>query len=143
MKMKLNRDYTLVSNFGLSIEFKQAREIWTFTPRRNFERLLTDEIFRIAVWNTVKFAAVSVAIEIVLGLALAILASSIQSFKGMESDVVFVTEMSKVHSSQAIQMWYTACSRARHQLEIFDLEAAVAGGEEILRPLQADSNSSS
>lgn len=58
-----------------------------------------------------------------------VLCASIQSFKGMESDVVFVTEMPKAHPSQATQMWYTACSRARHHLVIFDFEQAPAGAE--------------
>jgi hypothetical protein len=52
-----------------------------------------------------------------------LLCASIQSFKGMESDVVFVTEMAKVHPDQAIQMSYTA-AHARHHLCIFDLEKA-------------------
>jgi hypothetical protein len=49
-----------------------------------------------------------------------LLCASIQSFKGMESDVVFVTEMAKVHPDQAIQMSFTA-AHARHHLCIFDL----------------------
>jgi hypothetical protein len=51
-----------------------------------------------------------------------VLCATIQGFKGMESDVVFLTEMSKVHASQASQMWYTALSRARHQVVIFQME---------------------
>ncbi len=78
--------YPIANLFAMAvstIEFKQAKEIWSFTPERNFQQLLKDEVFRIAVWNTVKFAAASVVIEVALGLALAILVSSIQAFKGL------------------------------------------------------------
>lgn len=49
-----------------------------------------------------------------------VLCATIQAFKGMESDVILLTEMSKVHASQAAQMWYTALSRARHHVVIFE-----------------------
>lgn len=52
-----------------------------------------------------------------------VLCATIQAFKGMESDVVLLTEMSKVHAEQASQMWYTALSRARHHVVIFELES--------------------
>ncbi|ANG65277.1 hypothetical protein A8C75_14005 [Marinobacterium aestuarii] len=66
-----------------TITFEQASEVWTFTPVRNFQDLLSDEIFRIALWNTIVFSVVSVSVEIVLGLGLAILVSSITRFKGV------------------------------------------------------------
>ncbi len=78
--------YPIAKLFAMAfatIEFKQAQEVWTFTPARNIQQLLNDEVFRIATWNTFKFAAASVIIEVALGLALAILVSSIQSFKGV------------------------------------------------------------
>jgi hypothetical protein len=49
-----------------------------------------------------------------------VLCATIQSFKGMESDIVLLTEMSKVHADQQREMWYTALSRARHHVVIFD-----------------------
>ena len=49
-----------------------------------------------------------------------VLCATIQAFKGMESDVVLLTEMSKSHESQASRMWYTALSRARHHVVIFE-----------------------
>ena len=50
-----------------------------------------------------------------------VLCATIQSFKGMESDIVLITEMSKVRESQEREMWYTALSRARHHVVVFDL----------------------
>lgn len=54
-----------------------------------------------------------------------VLCSSIQAFKGMESDVVLVTEMSKAPPERAQQLWYTACSRARHHLVIYEMQLAL------------------
>jgi multiple sugar transport system permease protein len=85
--------YPIANLFAMAvstIEFKQAQEIWSFTPRRNFDQFLKDEVFRIAVWNTFKFATASVIIEVALGLALAILVSSIQSFKGVIRTLLIV-----------------------------------------------------
>jgi Nuclease-related domain/AAA domain/UvrD-like helicase C-terminal domain len=50
-----------------------------------------------------------------------VLCATIHAFKGMESDVVLLTEMAKVHEKQRSQMWYTALSRARHQVVIFEM----------------------
>ncbi len=78
--------YPIANLFAMAvstIDFKQAQEIWSFTPSRNLALLMKDDVFRIAVWNTFKFAAASVVIEVALGLALAILVSSIHSFKGV------------------------------------------------------------
>ncbi|KQV37014.1 sugar ABC transporter permease [Rhizobium sp. Root1204] len=85
--------YPIINLFFMAastITFEQAREIWTFTPMRNFQSLLDDEIFRIALWNTVLFALVSVAIETVLGLCLAILVSSVTAFKGIMRTVLII-----------------------------------------------------
>jgi multiple sugar transport system permease protein len=40
---------------------------WNFTPRRNLDLLLGDEVLRDAVFNTLIFVVLSVAIEMVLG----------------------------------------------------------------------------
>lgn len=56
-----------------------------------------------------------------------VLCATIQAYKGMESDIVLVTEMSKVQPEQEKQMWYTACSRARHHLVIFEMQPEAAG----------------
>jgi len=73
-----------------TIRFEQAQEVWTFTPMQNLRSLIGDEIFRIALWNTVVFAFASVIIEIVLGLALAILVASITALKGIVRTVLIV-----------------------------------------------------
>lgn len=73
-----------------TIRFEQAQEVWTFTPMQNLRSLIGDEIFRIALWNTVVFAFASVIIEIVLGLALAILVASITALKGIVRTVLII-----------------------------------------------------
>jgi multiple sugar transport system permease protein len=77
--------YPVVNLFAMSlstIEFAGAREIWSFTPARNFEKLLGDNIFRIALANTAILVVLSVALELVLGLALAMLVSGVPRMKG-------------------------------------------------------------
>ncbi len=73
-----------------SIRFEQAEEIWTFALWDNFRRLAGDEVFHIALWNTAYFAVVAVAIEMVLGLGLAILVASLNSFKGVTRTVLII-----------------------------------------------------
>jgi len=78
--------YPILNLVGMSvstISFEAAKEVWRFTPGANFRELLSDDIFRIALWNTLVFAVVAVAIEIVLGLTLAILVSSVTRLKGL------------------------------------------------------------
>lgn len=85
--------YPVVNLFFMSlhtIDFQQARETWTFTPMRNFRELMEDDLFRIALWNTVVFAIASVIIETVLGLALAILVASVTAFKGIMRTVLII-----------------------------------------------------
>lgn len=85
--------YPIINLFFMAVStitFEQAKEVWTFTPMRNFRSLLDDEIFRIALWNTVLFAFVSVIIETVLGLALAILVASVTAFKGIMRTVLII-----------------------------------------------------
>lgn len=85
--------YPIVNLFSMAvftISFAQAKELWTFTPWANFQEFLGDDIFRIALRNTAIFAAVAVAIEMVLGLTLAILVASIETFKGAMRTVLIV-----------------------------------------------------
>jgi multiple sugar transport system permease protein len=55
-----------------TIEFAHGTETWTFTPRANFAQLAADDVLRPALVNTVVFVVASVAVEMMLGLALAI-----------------------------------------------------------------------
>lgn len=50
-----------------TIEFAGGRQIWSFTPRRNLELLLGDQVLRDSIVNTLVFAVLSVAIEMVIG----------------------------------------------------------------------------
>ncbi len=85
--------YPIINLFFMAVStitFEQAQEIWAFTPMRNFQSLIDDEIFRIALWNTFLFAFISVIIETVLGLALAILVASVTAFKGIMRTVLII-----------------------------------------------------
>jgi multiple sugar transport system permease protein len=50
-----------------TIEFAGGHQLWTFTPRRNLELLLADTVLRDAIFNTIVFVVLSVAVEMVLG----------------------------------------------------------------------------
>jgi multiple sugar transport system permease protein len=73
-----------------TITFERASEIWSFTPGENFQQLLDDDIFRIALKNTAVFALVSVLIELVFGLGLAILVSSTGKAKRLLRTVLII-----------------------------------------------------
>jgi hypothetical protein len=55
-----------------------------------------------------------------------VLCASIHAFKGMESDVVLLTEMAKIHDQRQTEIWYTALSRARHHVVIFEMAPETA-----------------
>jgi multiple sugar transport system permease protein len=73
-----------------TIEFSQGAETWTFTPKRNVELLRADEVIPPAVRNTVLFVVVAVAIEMVLGLALALLVAGVTRGKGLIRTVMIL-----------------------------------------------------
>jgi multiple sugar transport system permease protein len=56
-----------------TVEFVGGRDIWSFTPGRNVELLLSDPVLWPAIVNTIVFVVVTVAVELALGLALALL----------------------------------------------------------------------
>ena len=56
-----------------TITWKGASDLWELTPRRNFEALWSDPSLGAAVVNTLLFVVVAVAVEMVLGLTLALL----------------------------------------------------------------------
>ena len=56
-----------------TIEFAGGRDVWSFTPGRNLELLLSDAVLKPAIVNTIVFVIITVAVELTLGLALALL----------------------------------------------------------------------
>jgi multiple sugar transport system permease protein len=66
-----------------TIEFRDGREIWSFTPMRNWELLLADSALGPVVFNTIVFVVVAVAIEMVAGLALALLVGGLARGKAL------------------------------------------------------------
>jgi len=64
-----------------TITFANGAEVWTFTPLRNFAALASDDVLRPAVVNTLVFVVASVAVEMVLGVALAIAVAGLSRAK--------------------------------------------------------------
>jgi multiple sugar transport system permease protein len=75
---------------GSTIEFAQGRDIWTFTPGRNVELLLSDRVLRPAFLNTLVFVIVAVAAEMVIGLALALLVGKLSRGKGLVRTIMIL-----------------------------------------------------
>jgi len=73
-----------------TIEFTQGAEVWTFTPARNLALLRADELIPPAIRNTLVFVVVAVAIEMVLGLALALLVAGVTRGKGLIRTVMIL-----------------------------------------------------
>lgn len=85
--------YPVIEMIGMAfatITFEHASEVWAFTPVENFQELLSDDIFRIAMKNTIIFAVISVVIEVCFGLGLAILVSSVGKLKGILRTVLII-----------------------------------------------------
>lgn len=66
-----------------TFRFEGATEIMTFNPMANISRFASDPVLRPALLNTLIFVAISVALEMVIGLWLALLASRAVSAKGL------------------------------------------------------------
>jgi multiple sugar transport system permease protein len=73
-----------------TIEFAQGAEIWSFTPLRNLDLLRADEVVPAAVRNTLLFVVAAVAIEMVLGLGLALLVAGVTRGKGLVRTVMIL-----------------------------------------------------
>jgi multiple sugar transport system permease protein len=66
-----------------TIEFAEGRAIWTLTPWRNLDLMLSDNVLRAALVNTFIFVVASVAAETMLGLGLALLVGKVARAKGL------------------------------------------------------------
>ena len=73
-----------------TIEFTQGGGSWTFTPLRNFALLRADEVVPAAVRNTLLFVVAAVTIEMLLGLALAIVVAGAARGKGLLRTVMIL-----------------------------------------------------
>ena len=85
--------YPVANLFRMSvstIEFAQGSETWTFTPLTNLALLRADEVVPAAVRNTLIFVVAAVAIEMILGLALAIIVAGSARGKGLIRTVMIL-----------------------------------------------------
>jgi len=72
--------YPLVNLVRMSVStiaFADGAETWRFTPGANFAQLAGDDVLWSAIANTVLFVVVSVTVEMIIGLALAIAVAGI------------------------------------------------------------------
>src|SRR2546430_5416221 len=73
-----------------TIEFAHGAEIWALTPLANLAMLRADEVVPAALRNTLVFVVASVSIEMVLGLALALLVAGMTRGKGLVRTVMIL-----------------------------------------------------
>jgi len=73
-----------------TIEFKGGTDVWTFAPRHNLDAMLADPSLGAAIVNTAIFVVVAVAVEMVLGLALALLVGGMARGKGLMRTIMIV-----------------------------------------------------
>ena len=73
-----------------TVAFANGAEVWSFTPLRNFQALVDDDVVRPAVVNTLIFVAVSVAVEMILGIALAIAVAGLSRAKRLVRTVAIL-----------------------------------------------------
>jgi multiple sugar transport system permease protein len=73
-----------------TVEFAQGKAVWTLTPWRNLDLLLSDGVLPHALLNTLIFVVASVAAETVLGLGLALLVGHLNRAKGLIRTVVIL-----------------------------------------------------
>lgn len=59
------------------ITWVDRQAIWRWVGGGNYARIPSDTLFRAGVWNTTVFAVIAVSIQMVLGLALALLTSAV------------------------------------------------------------------
>lgn len=65
------------------ITISRGKTEWVFNPLANLDLLFGDKLFLTATWNTILFVVLSVSVELVLGIALALLAASVRRGKGL------------------------------------------------------------
>ena len=80
----------LVAMSVSTIEFVEGHARWSFAPRRNLDALLGDPVLGAAVANTIVFVVVAVALEMLLGLALALLVARLARGKGLARTVMIL-----------------------------------------------------
>lgn len=59
------------------VEWVARESIWSWVGLHNYARLLGDTLFRAGIWNTIIFAVVAVALQMVLGFSLALMTTRI------------------------------------------------------------------
>jgi multiple sugar transport system permease protein len=66
-----------------SVQFVEGRAVWSFAARQNVEALLGDAVLGAAIVNTAIFVVVAVALEMLIGIGLALLVARLDRGKGL------------------------------------------------------------
>jgi multiple sugar transport system permease protein len=85
--------FPLIELAGMSVStvaFAEGKVNWTFSGLDNLQTFLDDKTFLTAVGNTVIFVIVTVAVELLLGLALALIVSQTQVLVGVSRAVLIL-----------------------------------------------------
>ena len=80
--------YPFVKGVELSVTDAKVGVVGHFVGMQNFAALLDDSIFRVAVWNTIVYTAVTTVFKLALGLWLALLLN--RNFKGKAFTRAFI-----------------------------------------------------
>jgi multiple sugar transport system permease protein len=85
--------YPIVNLLRMSvstIEFRGGQELWSFTPGRNWDALFSDPGLGPTIVNTLVFVVAAVIVEMVLGLALALLVGGMTRGKGLMRTIMII-----------------------------------------------------
>ena len=66
-----------------NVQFVDGRAVWSFAPGRNLQAMLGDPVLGAAVVNTAVFVVVAVALEMAIGIGLALLVARLDRGKGL------------------------------------------------------------
>lgn len=73
-----------------TVSFAEGKVIWEFSGLENYYTFLSDEIFMVAVGNTLIFVVITVITELILGLVLAIVVSQTRMMSGISRAVLMI-----------------------------------------------------
>lgn len=98
-----------------------TRPVWRWTGLVNFERLIGDENFLVALWNSTVYVLVAVPAEVLLGLLFAVLLSRRVRFESFYETLYFLPYIIPMVPAAIIWKWIYAPGSfglANHYLEL-------------------------
>ena len=102
----LVRIYPAFSSLSMSLrDYSPMRVENPFIGLQNFERLVQDEVFWIALRNTGLYALIGVPAQIALGLAIALLLQRVNKFRGVYRAIYFAPYVTPVVAAAWVWQW--------------------------------------